>query len=174
MGQTSKTLLTALIISLFSLTAIQAIKIITMSNSSQVLGETSLAPPIAQGVPCDTINNWQKRYCSTEVAPTRTPFPTSVVIPTPPSPTSVTGCKSASATFLTGSPCKSSTEKMLSYAKYQCQDKITVVQVGDLKELNCYTQDTLHLQALSRCSEICIHVVPTGKSLPTSTPAVRN
>lgn len=59
MNSTSKTLLSALIISLFSLATLQGYRVIIQDSSpTQVLGETTV-----KSVPCDIINSWQKQYC---------------------------------------------------------------------------------------------------------------
>jgi hypothetical protein len=69
MNQTSKTLLSALIISLFSLATLQGYRVITQDSSSpQVLGDTTV-----KSVPCNVINDWQKTYCAGSTIPT---FPT--------------------------------------------------------------------------------------------------
>jgi len=71
MNQTGKTLLSALIISLFSLATLQGYRIIAQeSSSTQVLGDTTV-----KSVPCTVINSWQKQYCSVG-STTPTPSPT--------------------------------------------------------------------------------------------------
>lgn len=93
MNQTSKTLLSALIISLFSLATLQGYRIITQdSSSSQVLGDTTV-----KSVPCNVINGWQKTYCVGSTTPTPTRAPT----PAPPSYISINniGC---SGSYITG------------------------------------------------------------------------
>lgn len=169
MGQTSKTLLTALIISLFSLSAIQGIKIVT-NNSSQVLGETTAMPPISnlpQGVPCATINSWQQRYCS-NIGPSG-PIPTNFPMPTPtlaPNPTPSVGCV-PSATRITVGVCKYD-YTLYSSAQYQCQDKINYVTVGDPSGANCYKPELLLEQATAKCAAYCGKPVVVGPT-PTIT-----
>lgn len=70
MNSTSKTLLSALIISLFSLATLQGYRVITQNPAeTQVLGDTTSS---SKTVPCDVINNWQKQYCA-GIGPTAIP-----------------------------------------------------------------------------------------------------
>jgi|GEM_PF-2794308 len=168
MGQTSKTLLTALIISLFSLTAVQGIKLVNQNSMSKVLGDTTIPSPpsVQQGVPCSLINTWQQRFCSgspISPPPTRSPSPTPTI------------CQ-PSATQVSNVICKYN-PNLLHSAKYQCQDK-TYVTVGDVSNVNCFDKQVLYEQAYSRCKSNCdtrpiptpYPITPTSIRYPTVTP----
>lgn len=176
MGQTSKTLLTALIISLFSLSAVQGLKIVNQNSMSKVLGDSTIPSPptVQQGIPCSLINTWQQRFCSGAPIPTNypTPQPTRYPLPTP-----IT-CQ-PSATQVSNVICKYNSN-LLHSAKYQCQDK-TYVTVGDVSNVNCFDKQVLYEQAYSRCKSICdtqprvtpYPITPTRAPYPTATPTYR-
>lgn len=168
MGSTNKTLLTALIVSLFSLSAIQGIKILRLENEPQVLGVTS---PAAPGVPCNLINSWQQRFCSNVGSTIPTPMPTSTTpskYPTPSQPIPTPSlCKTGFSNLTFGTVCKNDSTRN-TYASFTCYDGFRG-NVGDTTGINCYSQDDLRTKATSAClgHTSCTAAKPSPSYPPT-------
>lgn len=162
----------ALILSLFTLTGIQGIKILKNEQSStQVLGDTTAiggtVPAIAGGIPCAVINNWQQTYCRTGIGLT----PTYVYV-TPTnfprvSPTATPSVCNYIPTLISSNVCKYDSA-LFTTAKYQCSNGVTFT-VGDSALVNCFTKDYLYSQAKNRCfAEVCARLTPTPTAIPTT------
>ncbi|MCX6726602.1 MAG: hypothetical protein NTY75_02175 [Candidatus Shapirobacteria bacterium] len=153
MNQTSKTLLSALIISLFSLATLQGYRVITQTGSPQVLGDTTV-----KSVPCDVINSWQKQYCSVGS--------TTPILPTP-LPT--TACRGGYYGGTYGPSCNNSSISSY-YLKFACADNYPGT-VGDVNLKTCYNMNDLVNMAYSFCSSHSVCSAPTRA--PSPVPTVR-